>query len=195
MSTERMDARPAMAEHARAVYAAARSLYSAAEVNDAVAAMARAIRADLEARDPLLLCVMVGGLVPTGLLLPHLAFPFRLDYLQATRYRGTTRGGGLEWRARPRTPLAGEHVLIVDDILDEGVTLAAVCEWCREQGAASVRTAVLVEKQHARNQTGLCADYVGLDVPDVYVFGSGMDYHEYLRNAPGVFAVADGDAS
>ena len=113
------------------------------------------------------------------------------DYLHATRYRGATSGGELVWKHRPATPLQGRRVLLVDDILDEGHTLAAMRDWCLEQGAADVRIAALAVKMHDRCVPGLCADYVGVEVPDRYVFGYGMDYHEQGRNLPAIYALKD----
>jgi hypoxanthine phosphoribosyltransferase len=176
-------------EQAWDVYAAAECLYTRAQVETALDRLAAAISARLAKHNPLLLCVMTGGVVPVGCLLPRLDFPLELDYVHATRYQGTTRGGTLEWRAAPRCPLQGRSVLIVDDILDEGNTLAAIVDHCRSHGAATAHTAVLVEKQLPRAKAH-SADFVGLTVPNRYVFGYGMDYHEYLRNAPGIYAVA-----
>jgi len=170
------------------VIAEAECLYTADQVAATAAAMAAAISQDLAANNPLLLCVMIGGMIPCSLLLRHLDFPLEVDYIHATRYRANT-GSTLEWRSRPRIALTDRHVLIVDDILDEGITLSAIKDWCLEQGAASVRIAVLTVKLHDRNQTGLQADYQGLTVPDRYVFGAGMDYHSYCRNLPGIYAV------
>jgi len=117
-------------------------------------------------------------------------FPLQADYVHASRYQGAITGSELNWLAKPRLPLTGRHVLVVDDILDTGLTLAAIVAWCREQGAMSVRTAVLCEKPDARQPGGLAkADYTGLEIPNRYVFGFGLDYKEHLRNAPGIFAV------
>ena len=163
-------------------------------VEAALERMAGQIARDLAGRDPLVLAVMVGGLMPTAWLLERLEFPLQLDYLHATRYRGGTRGGAvIDWIARPRTPLAGRSVLVIDDILDEGYTLAAILEDCRLQGAAEVRSAVLVEKQHARRVPGLAIDYIGLSVADRYLFGCGMDYHEHHRQHAAVYALAEED--
>ncbi len=171
------------------VYERSERIYSAREVTRALGQMARAVSADLSSCNPVVLCVMVGGLIPTAGLLRHFAFPFELDYLHATRYRGGTRGGTLQWRARPETVLAGRCTLIVDDILDEGVTLGALRDWCLSAGAASVHTAVLTRKRRAHPTVCPEPDYVGLEVPDRYVFGSGMDYRGYLRNVAGIYAV------
>jgi hypoxanthine phosphoribosyltransferase len=154
--------------------------------------MAGEIAAALQDKDPLVLCVVTGGIVVVGRLLPRLRFPLRLDYVHATRYQGTTRGGDLHWLHRPSAAIRGEHVLVVDDILDEGVTLDRVVCACREDGALSVHSAVLVEKERARS-VAIAADFVGVRVPDRYLIGYGLDYHSYFRNADGIFAVADQD--
>lgn len=159
------------------------------EVELALDRMADEITRDLGDKLPVFYCVMNGGLITTGHLLPRLGFPLEVDYLHATRYRGKTRGGELFWRVSPEIPMADRHVVIVDDILDEGATLAAILAYCREAGARSVSTAVLVDKTHDRKAVpGLKADYCSLEVEDRYVFGFGMDYKGYWRNAPGIFA-------
>lgn len=166
----------------------AERLYSAEAVQQAIERMAQAISSDLADRNPVLLCVMNGGLIPMGCLLPHLEFPLRVDYIHATRYRERTFGTELEWKKYHEAPLQGETVLIVDDILDEGHTLQAIVEYCVAQDAKEVRTAVLAHKLHDRG-ADIQADYVGLTVPDRYVFGFGMDYKGYWRNAAGIFAI------
>lgn len=180
---------PITVEHARTVYAQADILYRAEEVGAALDRMAAGITEALKNANPLVLCVMTGGLIPAGKLLTRLDFPLQIDYLHATRYRGETRGGELHWIARPQASLRDRVVLVVDDILDEGLTLAAILEQCRAEGAKAVYSAVLVDKLHDRKAKGIKADFVGLEVVDRYIFGYGMDYKGYLRNAPGIFAV------
>ncbi len=172
----------------RRVRREANCLFSAAQVEAALDRLATEIMVRYENCNPLVLCVMNGGLMATAGLLQRMDFPLQSDYLQATRYRGETRGGELHWLREPGHTLQGRAVIVVDDILDEGYTLAAIVEYCRGRGAASVESVVLVEKRHTRKQ-GIEADYVGLVVEDRYVFGYGMDYKDYLRNAPGIFAV------
>ncbi len=170
-------------------------LFDRAVVDGAISRVAAAIRDDYVGRRPVLLTVMHGGMIFASEL--ALAIGARggldldFDFLHATRYRGLTSGSTLEWKHRPATPLRGRHVLIADDILDEGYTLDAVRSWCREQGAADVRIAVLAWKRHGRGVPDLVADYVGLEVPDRYVFGFGMDYHEQGRNLPAIYALGD----
>jgi hypoxanthine phosphoribosyltransferase len=175
-------------EQALRVRAEADLLYPGPAVEAALDRMAGRIAEGLGGSDPLVLCVLSGAVVAVGKLLPRLDFPLTLDCLHATRYRDTTHGGELDWRVRPRVPLAGRTVLVVDDILDEGLTLAAILGYCRAQGAREVRTAVLVDKRRER-QVEVTPDFVGLTVPNRYVFGYGMDYHGYWRNAPGIYAV------
>ena len=104
-------------------------------------------------------------------------------------WAGPRRGADLQWKARPGMSLEGRCVLVVDDILDEGLTLAAVLEWCREQGAEQVLSAVLVHKDHDRKPALKRADFTGLTVPDRYVFGCGMDYQGRFRNLRGIYAL------
>jgi len=179
------------------VLASADLIHDQATVEGAIARMAAQIRADYpdaaEVGDrPLYLTVMHGGLPFAARLameLGLLGLDLAMDYLHASRYRGATSGRELRWLHEPATPLQGRRVLLVDDILDEGHTLAGVIEWCRGQGAAEVRVAVMTVKEHARRVAGVQADYVGLTVPDRYVFGYGMDYHEQGRNLPAIYAM------
>ncbi len=160
----------------------------------AMARMAEEIRRDYD-EAPVYLTVMHGGLPFAARLAMEVGargLDLEFDYLHATRYRGDTRGADLVWKHRPATPLEGRRVLLADDILDEGHTLAGIVEWCRGQGARDVRVAVLAVKQHDRCVEGVCADYIGVHVPDRYVFGYGMDFHEQGRNLPDIHALKDG---
>lgn len=178
------------AVEAQRVSASAQCLYTAAQVQAAIDRMAQQISAKVGAQDPLILCVMTGGIILAGQLLPRLNFPLQLDYLHATRYAGETQGGMLRWIARPRGSLKDRVVIVVDDILDVGITLAAIVDACKAEDAKEVYSAVLVNKHHPRKHD-FQPDFVGLDVDDHYVFGFGMDYKGYLRNAPGIFAAKE----
>lgn len=160
------------------------------EVAAAIGRLATEITEHLKDANPLLLCIMNGGLIFAGQLLTKLVFPLEVDYVHATRYGHEVNGAHLDWTARPRLDLQGRTVLLLDDILDEGVTLAAIANYCRQQGAARVLMAVLVEKLHLRKVTpGMRADFSGLEVGDRFLFGYGLDYKGYWRNAPGIYAV------
>lgn len=151
--------------------------------------MAVAIRQQLAGTNPVLVCLMNGGVVPFGKLLTRLPFPLQVDYVHATRYGARIQGGDLEWIAGPFVPARDRTVLLVDDILDEGTTLAAIQARYQSDGAKQVFKAVLTRKDRPRKEA-IDVDFVGLDIPDRYVFGYGMDYKGYLRNAPGIYAVA-----
>lgn len=173
------------------VYEKSTCLFTTEEIETALDNMAAHITSELKDKNPVVMCVMIGGLVTMGNLLPRLDFPLEVDYLHATRYRGDIQAGELIWKAQPCLDLANRTVLLVDDILDGGLTLSAIIDGVKAMGAKEVRCAVLVDKRHKRDEGGLQhADYVGLRVDDHYIFGYGMDYHEYLRNAPGIFVVA-----
>ncbi len=176
--------------HIRQVMAEADCLYSEADVEAAITRVAAAINADLAERNPVVFCVMHGGLIFSGKLLTQLDFPLEASYLHASRYRNQTSGGELFWKAKPEVSFIDRDVLIIDDILDEGHTLGAIIDFCHHAGAANVHTAVLIDKDHDRKaRPDLKADYVGLPCIDRYIFGYGMDYKGYWRNAPGIYAV------
>ncbi|MDX8129166.1 hypoxanthine-guanine phosphoribosyltransferase [Methylomonas sp. OY6] len=162
-------------------------LHSAEEVEAALDSMAAAITDKLQDSNPLVLCVINGGIIATGKLLPRLDFPLNLDSVHASRYRNATSGSDIHWLFKPTTPLAGRTVLVVDDILDEGHTLQAIVEYCQEQGASAVYTAALFDKDLQITKP-IKPDFIGLTVANHYLFGYGMDYKGYLRNAPGVYA-------
>ena len=161
---------------------------SAEDVQQTLARLATEIAADIDQSFPLVLAVMGGAVVFAGQLLPRLRFPLEFDYLHVTRYRGTTSGGQIEWRVLPGQHVAQRTVLVLDDILDEGETLAAVRDKLLELGAARVLTAVLTDKQNNLRKP-IQADYVGLHVPDRYVFGCGMDVYGLWRNLPAIYAL------
>ncbi|HLQ24507.1 MAG TPA: hypoxanthine-guanine phosphoribosyltransferase [Acidiferrobacterales bacterium] len=182
--------KPVTAQQAWEVLQQADCLYQTPEVEAALGVMARAITQKLAGVDPVVVCVMNGGLIPFGQLLPRLHFPLQTDYIHVTRYGRGLSGGELRWIAYPSIAVQDRAVLLIDDILDEGTTLAAIEEYFHSQGARAVHKAVLVNKQRPRRKS-ITVEFVGLQVPDRYIFGYGMDYKGYLRNAPGIYAVAD----
>ena len=164
-------------------------LVQADELQHRVRQMGEQITRDYADRNPLVLCVMTGGVVFCGQLLPKLDFPLDFDYLHATRYAQETSGGALSWRAAPWTDVKGRTVLVVDDVLDEGHTLSAVKQRLLSMGAAECLLAVLVDKEHADGKP-VAADFVALTAPNRYLFGGGMDVKGAWRNLPGIYAVA-----
>jgi len=173
---------------AQALLARAERLLTAEEVAQAVRRVAGEITAVLGGQQPLLLAVMRGGVVFAGQLLPLLPFPLDFDYVDATRYGDATRGGELDWRVDVPATVRDRTVLVIDDILDEGRTLAAIRRRLLEAGAQRVLIAVFADKQLSRVKP-VAADFTGVRVPDRYVFGFGMDVHGWWRNLPAVYAL------
>jgi hypoxanthine phosphoribosyltransferase len=172
------------------IFSGADIIHSAEMVSAAVSRVAAQITEKLEALNPLVLCVMSGGVPFAGHLMTQLHFPLDFDYIHVTRYGQETSGGALSWRSLPATSVEGRTVLVVDDILDEGFTLAAIVARLRELGAAACYTAVAAEKENGRKKP-LQADFVALNVPDRFLFGYGMDVRGKWRNLPAIYAVKE----
>lgn len=177
-------------QKARDLLANADLIHSESAVQTALAEVAARIGERLADKNPLVLCVMTGGVIFCGQLLPKLQFPLDFDYLHATRYGPETQGGKISWRMAPWTSVKGRSVLVVDDILDEGVTLAAVKDSLLRLGAAEVLLAVFTDKQNGKPKP-IAADFVGLAVPDRFVFGFGMDVDGAWRNLPAIYAMKE----
>ncbi len=165
-------------------------IYSADQVNTAVATLAAAITTRYQDTTPLVLSVMGGAVVFSGQILPLLRFPLDFDYVHASRYGQQKQGGQLEWRVLPRESVQGRSVLMLDDILDEGHTLAAIRAKLLEMGAADVACAVLTEKITGKSKP-IKAEFVGLELPNRFVFGCGMDVEGAWRNLPAIYALKD----
>jgi len=176
-------------EHIQQVLKEADLLCNHTEVTEAIHKMAADINKQLKNKQILCLTVMLGGLIPAGQLLPHLNMLLELDYIQATRYHRTTQGTELYWLKYPDSSLQGKTVLIIDDILEQGLTLQAIVNYCKKSGAKEVLTAVLVEKQLESRQGLQRTDFTGIYMPDRYLFGYGMDYHGHLRHISSIYAV------
>jgi hypoxanthine phosphoribosyltransferase len=165
-------------------------LFSAPAVSQSVKRMADEITALLSEQYPLILAVMGGAVVFTGQLLPLLAFPLSFDYLHVSRYDNKIQGGGINWKIAPPDSVQDRVVLVLDDVLDEGITLAAIRERVMGQGASAFYSAVLAEKDTGQPKP-IKADFVGLALPDRYAFGFGMDVYGAWRNLPAIYALKD----
>lgn len=177
-------------EEARRMLDEADLICPADTIQTTIDRLAAEITQELAERYPLVLTVMGGAVVFAGQLLPRLAFPLECDYLHATRYGSDLAGGELNWLVAPRQSVAGRTVLVLDDILDEGITLAAIKEKILAQGAADCRLAVLTEKETGRAKP-VTADFTGVRLPNRFLFGCGMDARGAWRNLPAIYAVKD----
>jgi hypoxanthine phosphoribosyltransferase len=168
-------------------------VFDAADIDSAIERLAQRLTERLHDKAPLVLCVMQGGLMFTGKIMSRLPVDAEFDYIHATRYGDNTSGDAIEWLAYPKKKLDNRTVLILDDILDEGYTLAAIEQYCRDQGAREVLSAVLLQKKHDRLKPGMHCEFVALEVDDRYVFGYGMDYKGKLRQLDRIYALRPGD--
>ncbi|MBZ4201237.1 MAG: hypoxanthine-guanine phosphoribosyltransferase [Methylotenera sp.] len=171
-----------------ALLADAELIHSAQTVDAAIARLAQDLTVALADTSPVVMCVMSGGLFFAGQVLARLHFPLHLDYVHASRYQNNTAGQTLTWQAQPKLDLSDRTVLLLDDILDEGITLSAIKAHCLDLGAKQVLTAVLVEKILPHSKP-IQADFIGLTVPNRYVFGCGMDAYGWWRNLPAIYAL------
>lgn len=175
---------------AREILAQADLLCSADEVQAAVRRVAQEINATLAGQHPLVLSVMGGAVVFSGQLLPQLEFPLDFDYLHVSRYGNAQQGGELNWKVAPRENVRGRVVLVLDDILDEGETLQAIKQRVQELGATAFYSAVFADKENGKTKP-IRADFVGMELPNRFVFGYGMDIHGAWRNLPAIYAVKE----
>ena len=168
----------------------AQLLFTQEEVDEAIASLAKRLTAEFENSFPLVMCVMNGGLYMTAQLMRNWEFPLTIDYVHATRYRLTTLGRDVLWKAYPQNSLKDRHVIIVDDIFDQGYTLEEIKKYCLAQGASKCTSLFLIRKTHARKKADIEADHVALECNDLYVYGSGMDFHSHFRNLSGIYAIS-----
>ena len=187
-----MTIKPISPEFIREVEAHATLLFSKNEIDAGLMRMTDRMREVLQDQNPIILTVMNGGLFVASEVCLRLNFPLEMDYIHATRYQGEVTGSSIHWKHEPSITLDGRVVVIVDDILDGGLTLQAVTDYCRGRGASKVYTAVLMDKINARLPEGLAhPDFVALEEGENhYVYGFGLDYHGYLRNIPAIYRVA-----
>ncbi|MBP6789259.1 MAG: hypoxanthine phosphoribosyltransferase [Candidatus Promineofilum sp.] len=154
-------------------------------LRDRVRALAAQIEADYaDVDDLLLICVLKGAYVFLGDLSRALTRPHGLDFMGISSYgRGTSSSGAVQIIMDLKAPLDGRHVLIVEDIIDSGRTLAYMRRNLLSRAPASLRICTLLNKP-ARREVQVDVDYVGFDIPDEFVVGYGLDFDELYRNLP-----------
>ncbi len=147
--------------------------------------LAAAITAHYRGRPLTALALLNGALFFAGDLLRRIPLPLLIDTVAVSSYRHEASSGKLTLRSAPKLPVAGREILLLDEILDTGLTLRGVRDYLLEQGAAEVRSCVLLDKACRRAPGGLAhADWCGFEIPDVYVVGYGLDADEQHRNHP-----------
>ena len=166
-------------------------LISSIEVAAAYERLAAQLNLHYAGLNPIVMVVMNGGLIPAGQLLTHLTFYHRMHYIHASRYRDNAGTNELDWKFKPDVSIEGEHVLLIDDTFDEGITLKAIVEELGKEKPLSIECCVLLNKEHDRKVADFDVDFVGINVADRYVYGCGMDFHGYLRHLPGIYAIKE----
>jgi hypoxanthine phosphoribosyltransferase len=181
---------------ARTLLQNATEIFDAQAVQHAVTSVADSLNQRFDRPDdetfPLVLGVMGGAVVFVGQLLPQLRFPLEFDYIHVSRYGDDDQGGKVVWKVIPRSNVAGRTIIVLDDILDEGETLAHVKQRLLDMGAAEVIIAVFADKDIKKSKP-VTADLVGLTIPNKFVVGFGMDVYGYWRNLPGLWAIRQED--
>ena len=174
-----------------AITQSARCLFDKPAIEAGLDRLAASIQETLADKDPIFLCVVIGGIITMGRLLPKLHFPLQLDYIHVSRYADKASGSNtLKWKAKPSLNLENRHVVIVDDILDGGITMSSIQNYCDAQGAKKTYSAVLVDKPEGRAPEGTAQpDFAALTVGNEWLIGAGMDYKGYLRNLDGIYAL------
>jgi hypoxanthine phosphoribosyltransferase len=170
------------------ILAHAELVCSAERVEQSIVDVAARITEAYRDRFPVVLCVMNGAVFFCGKLLPMLRFPLTFDYVHASRYGAQTSGGRIHWRMLPQPVVRDRDVIIVDDILDAGETLRDIKAKVSAAGARSCAVAVLADKRLDRPKP-ITAEYVGVEIPNRFVFGCGLDVSTYWRNLPAIYAV------
>lgn len=161
----------------------ANTLADTTSINKCLDKLALELTRVYQSKNPVCLVVMKGGLVFAGHLLPKLNFLLQVEYCHPSRYGQHSQGGELVWKVQPPDDIKDREVLILDDIYDEGHTLAGLVEKCKALGAKTVGVAVLISKKHTRKiPVDVSSFYCGFEVPDTFVFGFGLDYKGYFRN-------------
>jgi len=173
------------------IHQSSQKLFTQQEVDKGIEQMALALSEKIADKFPLVLCVMNGGLYLMGQLMRHWQFPLTLDYVHATRYRLSTLGSDVVWKAYPQNDIKDRHVVIVDDIFDQGFTLEEIKRYCIKQGAKSVTNCFLIRKSHNRRKADIEADFVALECADHYIYGNGMDLKSHFRNIKDIYALSD----
>jgi len=167
-----------------------RLIYSKEQIEEAIERIAKDLTKEIFDKIPIFLCVMNGAVVFMGQLLTRLDFPLQINYIHATRYQGEIESTQLVWHAEPTVDLKDRVVVVIEDILDSGLTLAAIIKYCAQKGAKEVYTAALIDKQRPRSPGGTeHCDFTGLLIEDKFLYGYGLDYKDYLRNVAGIYAV------
>jgi len=159
-------------------------LISHQQIRERTEELGRQITEDYDGKDPLLICILKGGLMFLADLMREVDLPLEIDFIAVSSYGDSTESSGVVRILMDlERNIQGRHVLIVEDIIDTGRTLSYIIENLRTRGPASVKVCTLLDKP-ARRELEIPIDYVGFTIPDKFVIGYGLDYGEIYRNLP-----------
>lgn len=163
-------------------------LFTAAQIRTRIAELAAVLSRELLGQDVVALIVLKGALHFGSDLVRAMTVPMAVDFVQARSYQGTTSTGKIEMLGRPTQDLHGKHVLIVEDILDTGVTACALIDFAGSAGALGVSFCALFDKP-VRRKVPVRATHTGFILDDVFIVGYGMDHEERYRELPDVYTL------
>jgi hypoxanthine phosphoribosyltransferase len=159
-------------------------LYSEQQIQDKVKEMGEIISRDFAGRNPLVICVLKGAFIFMADLVKNISVPLEIDFMAVSSYGASTKSSGVVKIIKDLdVPVEGRDVLIVEDIIDSGLTLSYLIDVLERRNARSITVAALFDKP-ARRTADLDADYKGFVLPDAFVVGYGLDYAEKYRNLP-----------
>lgn len=164
-------------------------LVSSAEIEDIVARLGREISADYAGRHPILVSLLKGGVVFLADLIRHLTIPHHIEFMRVSSYESTQSSGVVRILSDLLTPIEGRDVLLVEDVVDTGTTLAYIVDMLRLRNPGSLEVCALLRKRVSRDP-GISIRYLGSEIPNTFVVGYGLDHEENYRNLPFIAALA-----
>ena len=167
-----------------------RPLLTAGQIQKKVEEIAQQISADYEGRDLLLITVLKGSLIFASDLMRHLTVPSSVDFIRARSYCHTHSKGCCDFLVLPEQPVTGRHVLVIEDIIDTGLTARCIVDYLAAQNPASLEVCTLLDKA-GRRKVQVHPRYVGFIIDNEFVVGYGMDYEEQGRNWPDIYVMLD----
>lgn len=160
---------------------AERVLITKDRIEQRVEAVAQQISRDYQHKNPVFICVLKGAVVFFSDLIKRLDIRMEAEFMTASSYRGTQSTGKVDITKALDCDIKGRHIVIVEDIIDSGLTVKRIMQELEDKGAASIKLCVLLDKPECR-KTQVKADYVGFEIPNVFVIGYGLDYEQQYRN-------------
>ncbi|WP_207729352.1 hypoxanthine phosphoribosyltransferase [Clostridium sp. 'deep sea'] len=159
-------------------------MYSEEQIKKRVSEIAAQISVDYQSKDVLLVCVLRGSIIFTADLIREISIPVKVDTIAVSSYGNSTESSGVVRLIKDLDETIKDvHVLIVEDIIDSGLTLQYLINMLKQRNPASVKVCTLLDKRE-RRMSNVIPDYAGFIIPNEFVIGYGMDYGEYYRQLP-----------